>query len=100
MAQAAAAKICGSSTRISVVLIDKLESQINHAKDRLDQFMRLELKELKCEEGGEHEMKEKKRKRVETKEEEEKVAESEKVAEVPNQRSGEMSEESFQQHDY
>lgn len=100
MAQAAAAKICGSSTRISVVLIDKLEPQINHAKDRLDQFMRLELKELEGEEGGEHEMKEKKkRKRVETKEEEEKVAESKKVAEVPNQRSGEMSEESFQPHD-
>ena len=103
MIQAAAAKICGSSTRINVVLIDKHEPQIEHAKNRLDQFIRLELKELEKAEGEEasdQEGKEKKEsKRVQTKAKEEKVAESEKVAEDPKQPTATMSEDSFEQHD-
>ena len=84
MTHAASAKICGSSTRISVVLIYKQEPQIEHAKNRLDQFIRLELKELEKAEGEEasdQEGKEnKKHKRVQAKAEEEKVAESKKDA--------------------
>ena len=104
MTQAAITKICGSATRISVVLIDKQEHQIEHAKNRLDQFIKLELKELEKAEGEEasdQEGKEKKkRKRVQTKAEEEKVAESDKDAAEPNQPTAAMSEDSFEQHDW